>query len=78
MGYFGRFILGYGILPTPLTKPHYYVCNLEPKYIKLRNNVGVDMLFSCTLREDITCIYFPAKSGHPYIGLHVNTCKCSH
>ena len=21
MGYFGRFILGYGILPTPLTKP---------------------------------------------------------
>ena len=22
MGYFGRFILGYGILPTPLTKPH--------------------------------------------------------
>ena len=23
MGYFGRFILGYGILPTPLTKPQY-------------------------------------------------------
>ena len=22
MEYFGRFILGYGILPTPLTKPH--------------------------------------------------------
>ena len=22
MGYIGRFILGYGILPTPLTKPH--------------------------------------------------------
>ena len=22
MGYFGRFILGYGILLTPLTKPH--------------------------------------------------------
>ena len=22
MGYFGWFILGYGILPTPLTKPH--------------------------------------------------------
>ena len=22
MGYFGRFILGYGILPTSLTKPH--------------------------------------------------------
>ena len=22
MGYFGRFILGYGILPTPLTKSH--------------------------------------------------------
>ena len=23
MGYFGWFILGYGILPTPLTKPHF-------------------------------------------------------
>ena len=23
MGYIGQFILGYGILPTPLTKPHY-------------------------------------------------------
>ena len=22
MGYLGRFILGYGILPIPLTKPH--------------------------------------------------------
>ena len=24
MGYIGRFIFGYGILPSPLTKPHYH------------------------------------------------------
>ena len=29
MGYFGRFILGYGILPTPLTKPLYNAWSLE-------------------------------------------------
>ena len=26
MGYFGRFILEYGILPTPLIKPQYWNC----------------------------------------------------
>ena len=26
MGHFGRFIFGYGILPTPLTKHHIYKC----------------------------------------------------
>ena len=26
MGYIGQFILGYGILPTTLTKPHHRFC----------------------------------------------------
>ena len=29
MGYFGRFILGYGILPTPLTKPRRSALQLQ-------------------------------------------------
>ena len=34
MGYFGRFILGYGILPTHLTKPHFYTRLHVILYIK--------------------------------------------
>ena len=44
MGHIGRFILGYGILPTPLTKPHY--CYKKIYIVSQHNDL------KCQLNDD--------------------------
>ena len=55
MGYFGRFNLGYGILPTPLTKPQYLV------YIPV-NNVLVTFSSFFRISPPCICLWSPARS----------------
>ena len=53
MGYFGRFIWGYGILPTPLTKPHCYKRYLiSVGNLKLR--VGSDLFGRLSIQQEMS------------------------
>ena len=45
MGYIGRFILGYGILPTPLTKPHLWEEENFPAEYPCFITFGAELLF---------------------------------
>ena len=58
MGYFGRFILGYGILPTPLTKPQYFILFLFACNI-LKSNL-FQLIYAKPIRHlsNVTLVFF--------------------